>query len=171
MQAELLRELEQGPAPRLTALAEDSRAAASTVRDIIWSVDAEADTLDALVDRIRDHVDATARATGRDVEFDGDGLPADCARALPPAVRQHTYRIYQEALTNALKYSPPGSLIVVGLRLAPLLELTVTNEVDSTFPGSRAGQGLRNLRQRAALLRAELTAGPVPGGWQVRLLV
>jgi signal transduction histidine kinase len=86
-------------------------------------------------------------------------------------VRQHTYRIYQEALTNALKYSPPGSLIVVGLRLAPLLELTVTNEVDSAFPGSRAGQGLRNLRQRAALLRAELTAGPVPGGWQVRLLV
>jgi signal transduction histidine kinase len=173
MQAELLRELEQGPAPRLTALAEDSRAAASTVRDIIWSVDAEADTLDALVDRIRDHVDATARATGRDVEFDGDGLPADCARALPPAVRQHTYRIYQEALTNALKYSPPGSLIVVGLRLAPLLELSVTNEVDSTFPGSRAGQGLRNLRQRAALLRAELAAGPVPGGWQVslRLLV
>ncbi|MDO7845077.1 histidine kinase [Hymenobacter sp. M29] len=171
MQAELLRELEQGPALRLTALAEDSRAAASTVRDIIWSVDAEADTLAALVDRIRDHVAATARATGRDVEFDGDGLPADGTRALPPAVRQHTYRIYQEALTNALKYSPPGSLIVVGLRLTALLELTVTNEVDATLPSSRAGQGLRNLRQRADLLRAELAAGPVPGGWQVRLRV
>jgi len=170
MQAELLREFETGPAPRLTMLVEDSRAAASTVRDIIWSVDAHADTLAALVDRIRDHLDATARATGRDLLLDDRHLPLLLDQPLPPTVRQHTYLIFKEALTNALKYSRPGSPIRVALRYGSLLELTVANE-GAAATTSRAGQGLRSMHHRATLLRADLTAGPVPGGWQVSLRV
>jgi signal transduction histidine kinase len=169
MQAELLRELEQGPPARLATLVEDSRAAASTVRDIIWSVDTGADTLGALADRIRDHLDATARATGRTLPFDDALLPPEPGPPLPPAVRQHTYLIFKEAVTNALKYAAPGSPIRVSLGCAPLLELTVTSVGAGPAGPARAGQGLRNMRQRAALLRAELAAGPVPGGWQVRL--
>lgn len=170
MQAELLREFETGPARRLDMLVEDSRAAASTVRDIIWSVDAQADTLAALVDRVRDHLDATARATGRALLLDDTHLPPLLDQALPPTVRQHTYLIFKEALTNALKYSPPGSPIRVGLRYGSPLELTISSE-GIAATRSRAGQGLRSMRHRAALLRADLTAGPVPGGWQVRLKV
>ncbi|WP_167856749.1 sensor histidine kinase [Hymenobacter aquaticus] len=170
MQAELLREFEAGPTRRLDTLVEDSRAAASTVRDIIWSVDAHADTLAALVDRIRDHLDATSRATGRDLLLDDTHLPALLDQALPPTVRQHTYLIFKEALTNALKYSQPGSPIRIGLRYGSPLELTISSE-GPVAAISRAGQGLRSMRHRAALLRADLTAGPVPGGWQVRLKV
>ena len=170
MQAELLRELQQGPPARLEALVDDSRAAASTVRDIIWSVDTKADTLAALVDRIRDHLDATARATGRELRLDDSGLPPSLHQPLPPAVRQHVYLIFKEAVTNALKYAHPGTPVTVRLRYASPLELTVTNEGEAAAT-SRAGQGLRNMRHRAELLRADLTAGPVPGGWQVWLRV
>ncbi|UOE32083.1 histidine kinase [Hymenobacter monticola] len=169
MQAELLRELQQGPPARLTTLVEDSRAAASTVRDIIWSVDTGADTLGALVDRMRDHLDATARATGRALLFDDAELPAEPGQPLPPAVRQHTYLIFKEAVNNALKYAAPGSPVEVRLGYTPLLELTVTSRGGVATGAARAGQGLRNMRHRAALLRAELMAGPVAGGWQVRL--
>jgi signal transduction histidine kinase/streptogramin lyase len=169
MQAELLRELEQGPPARLATLVDDSRAAASTVRDIIWSVDAGADTLTALVDRIRDHLDATARATGRDLLFDDHNLPFVQDQPLPPTVRQHTYLIFKEAVNNALKYSEPGTPIRVSLGFTPLLELTIGSTGGGVGTPGRAGQGLRNMRQRAALLRAELAVGPVPGGWQVRL--
>jgi len=169
MQAELLRELEQGPPARLATLVEDSRAAASTVRDIIWSVDAEADTLAALVDRIRDHLDATARATGRDLLFHDEDLPLMQDQPLPPTVRQHTYLIFKEAVNNALKYAEPGTPIWVSLGYTPLLELTINSTGGVGGVPGRAGQGLRNMRQRAVLLRAELAAGPVPGGWQVRL--
>jgi len=170
MQAELLREFQQGPAPRLATLVEDSRAAASTVRDIIWSVDADADNLAALVDRIRDHLDATGRATGRVLLLDDRDLPALLDLPLPPVVRQHTYLIFKEAVTNALKYSRPGSDIEVALRYANELELSVTNAGEAAV-NSRAGQGMRNMRHRAQLMRAELTAGPVPDGWRVRLRV
>ncbi|WP_400192157.1 histidine kinase [Hymenobacter sp. B81] len=170
MQAELLRELEQGPPARLTALVDDSRAAASTVRDIIWSVDAGADSLAALVDRMRDHLDATARATGRQLLLDDAHLPPELNRPLPPTVRQHVYLIFKEAVNNALKYSRPGSVIGVALHYASPLELTVSSQ-GAAAGTSRAGQGLRNMRHRAQLLGAELAAGPVPGGWQVRLRV
>lgn len=168
MQAELLSEFGQGPALRLATLVEDSRAAASTVRDIIWSVDAEADTLAALVDRIRDYLDATARATGRTIMLDDGGLPSLAYYALPPTVRQHSYRILKEAVNNALKYSLPDSSISVVLSGAPRLELTVTNEGVAAV-ASRAGQGLRNMRHRAQLMGAELAVGAVAEGWQVRL--
>ncbi|MCR5886350.1 hypothetical protein LRS06_00895 [Hymenobacter sp. J193] len=170
MQAELLRELQQGPPARLDALVDDSRAAASTVRDIIWSVDTNADTLAALVDRIRDYLDATARATGRQLLLDGSGLPLTLQQPLPPAVRQHVYLIFKEAITNALKYASPDSPVAIRLSYASPLELEVSNEGEAAAT-SRAGQGLRNMRQRAELLRAELTVGPVPGGWQVKLRV
>lgn len=170
MQAELLRELQQGPPARLKALVDDSRAAASTVRDIIWSVDTNADTLAALVDRIRDHLDATARATGRRLVLDDSGLPATLQQPLPPAVRQHVYLIFKEAVTNALKYARPDSPVTIRLSYASPLELTVTNEGEAAAT-SRAGQGLRNMRHRAGLLRADFSAGPVPGGWQVQLRV
>ncbi|MBO2012789.1 hypothetical protein J4E00_27255 [Siccationidurans soli] len=169
MQAELLRELHQGPPARLATLVDDSRAAASTVRDIIWSVDAGADTLGALVDRIRDHLDATARATGRDLLFHDEDLPLMQDQPLPPTVRQHTYLIFKEAVNNALKYAEPGAPIWVSLGYTPLLELTINSTGGVEGVPGRAGQGLRNMRQRAALLRAELVVGPVPGGWQVRL--
>jgi signal transduction histidine kinase/streptogramin lyase len=169
MQAELLRELEQGPPARLAALVEDSRAAASTVRDIIWSVDAEADTLAALADRIRDHLDATARATGRELLFQDEDLPLLLDQPLPPTVRQHTYLIFKEAVNNALKHAEPDTPIRVSLGFTPLLELTINSTGRAEGVPGRAGQGLRNMRHRATLLRAELAAGPVPGGWQVRL--
>jgi signal transduction histidine kinase len=169
MQAELLREMEQGPPARLATLVEDSRAAASTVRDIIWSVDTGADTLGALVDRMRDHLDATARATGRTLLFDDEDLPAETGQPLPPAVRQHTYLIFKEAVNNALKYADPAAPIAVRLGYTPLLELAVTSRGGGDAGAARAGQGLRNMRHRAALLRAELAVGPVSGGWQVRL--
>ncbi|MBJ6109278.1 hypothetical protein JAO73_09660 [Hymenobacter sp. BT523] len=168
MQAELLHALEQGPPARLATLVEDSRAAASTVRDIIWSVDAGVDTLAALVDRMRDHLDATARATGRELLLEED-LPAIEEQPLPPTVRQHTYLIFKEAVNNALKYSAPGTPIRVGLGYTPLLELSIRSTGGETGAVGRAGQGLRSMRHRAALLRAELSAGPVPGGWLVRL--
>ncbi|WP_223827437.1 sensor histidine kinase [Hymenobacter armeniacus] len=168
MQAELLHALEQGPPARLATLVEDSRAAASTVRDIIWSVDAGVDTLAALVDRMRDHLDATARATGRELLLD-ENLPTGPEQPLPPTLRQHTYLIFKEAVTNALKYSEPGTPIRVSLGCTPLLELRIRSTGAGTGAPGRAGQGLRNMRHRAALLRAELTVGPVPGGWQVRL--
>ncbi|MDQ2769449.1 MAG: histidine kinase, partial [Bacteroidota bacterium] len=174
MQAELLHELGQGPPVRLAALVSDARAAASTVRDIIWSVDAAADTLGALVDRIRDYLDATARATPLRIEVVITGV-TEPNRPLSPAVRQHLYLICKEAVTNALRHAQGATALTVTLHHAhPTLELHVHNDGTPGLeaPASRTGQGTRNMRKRAKLLRAQLHAGPqATGGWKVALRV
>lgn len=170
MQAELLQELQQGPPARLATLAADSRAAAATMRDVIWSVDSTADTLAALVERMRDYVLDTARATGRDLRFDDLALPPDLHHPLSTLVRQNLYLIFKEAVNNALKHAAPGSVIDVSITRPPALRLHVRS-AGAPAPASSDGQGLRNMRRRAEALGAAFSAGPVAGGWEVAVLL
>ncbi|MFE7646106.1 sensor histidine kinase [Streptomyces phaeoluteigriseus] len=107
---------------------------------------------------------------GRPIEAD---LPDDLAGPAAEAV----YGIVREALTNALRHAP-GCATHVGVRReAGLLELTVDNapprgSVTSGAGGLGSGRGLVGMRERAAVVGGELTAGPRPdGGWRVRAML
>ena len=139
------------------------------------SVDAGADSLAALVDRIRDHLDATARATGRQLLFDDAHLPPKLNQPLPPTVRQHVYLIFKEAVTNVLVHAPQATKLAVTLtHYAVASDLVLTIEDDghpATAPG-RSGVGLRTMLLRASALRGTLEAGPRrEGGFRVQLQV
>ncbi len=168
MQAELMQELQQGPPTRLATLAADSRAAAATMRDVIWSVDSTADTLAALLERMRDHATDTARATGCAIVLHDGDLPTGFHHPLSTLVRQNLYLIFKEAVNNALKYSARGSAIEISLSHPPALRLLVRS-VGPPVPATADGQGLQNMRRRAEALGAAFAAGPVPGGWEVRV--
>lgn len=45
------------------------------MRDVVWSIDAGADTVGALLDRLRDHFDQSADAAGLLTRLDVSGLP------------------------------------------------------------------------------------------------
>ena len=168
MRAEMLEEEQNSP--QLAALLQESRTAAATVRDIIWSVNVAADTVEALSDRFRDLLDQTTHATNRATTYTLNA-PEPEAR-LRPEVRQHTYLIGKEAVTNALKHSSCGELLTLALHVcATELRLEIGNG-GHVGPASRTGQGLRNMASRAAAIGAELAAGPAAGGgWRVALWV
>ncbi|WP_316524780.1 sensor histidine kinase [Kitasatospora brasiliensis] len=110
----------------------------------------------------------TARAAGSPVEARIDVPPG----TLPGVLSRESYRIVQEGITNALKYAPGEP---VDLRIAVQdgqLELRCANRL----PGSgrsaagagkggtrKGGKGLRGIRERAALLGGEATAGAAAG--------
>ncbi|WP_245180674.1 sensor histidine kinase [Streptomyces montanisoli] len=115
--------------------------------------------LDALCTRIRTAGPEVVYRTSGEVD------------TLDPGIQLTVYRIAQEALTNALKHA--GALTHVQLAL----ELSGTRlrvRVDDTGPppGGDApparpagpGHGLAGMRERAALYRGTVTAGPRPGG-------
>ncbi|MBM7817662.1 signal transduction histidine kinase [Cellulosimicrobium cellulans] len=123
------------------------------------------DDLDALLD--------DARRTGADVRRTGGDARVD----VPRAVSQEAYRVVQEALTNALRHAPgepvavgvasgPGGALVVEVR-NPLVPGTRRRAPDA--PG-RERRGLAGMRERAHLLRGDVSAGPAPdgGAWVVR---
>jgi signal transduction histidine kinase len=109
-----------------------------------------------------------AREAGLDVKLEVASPP----RELPSAVDQAAYRILQESITNVIRHAGPAR-VTVSLSYGPdELELRVAD--DGRGPrdashGAEGGQGIVGMRERAALLGGELTAGPRPGGgFQVR---
>ncbi|HWK27978.1 MAG TPA: sensor histidine kinase, partial [Solirubrobacter sp.] len=117
----------------------------------------------------------------------GNALIALCRRVAPPAgvrvthelepglpsldadVELVVYRIAQEAITNALRHADAREIRVT-LRRG---ELTVTDDgrgLPPALPDDTAG--LSGMRERAALVGADLSIGPAPGGGtEVRLVL
>jgi signal transduction histidine kinase len=103
-----------------------------------------------------------AREAGLDVKLEVASPP----RELPSAVDQAAYRILQESITNVIRHAGPAR-VTVSLTYGPAdLQLRITD--DGCGPrhadGSQGGRGIVGMRERAALLGGELTAGPRQGG-------
>jgi signal transduction histidine kinase len=102
------------------------------------------------------------------------GLPVETTvrgepRPLPSGVDRAAYRIVQEALTNVRRHAGPGATATITIEYRPE-ELVI--QVDNTGTATTAppGNGLTGMRERAAALGGELSAGPAPaGGWHVRV--
>ena len=171
MQADLLHQQQPEPSPALDRLLGNSRAAARTMRDIVWSIDAQADTVGALLDRIRDHLDQTATPAGLLTQLITNGLRNDLP--LRPELRQHLYLIFKEAVTNAVRHATHATTLAVTLTrydVTNALVLTIEDDGTAGLPPARSGRGLRNMQQRAADLRGTLEAGPRrEGGFRVQL--
>jgi signal transduction histidine kinase len=115
-----------------------------------------------------DELAGLARDAGLDVRVEVCSSP----RELPSAVDTAAYRIVQESLTNAIRHAGPARVVISLTYAASDLEIHVAD--DGTGPrganhdGEGGGRGITGMRERAALLGGELTAGPRPaGGFQV----
>jgi signal transduction histidine kinase/streptogramin lyase len=169
MRAELLHEAAPAATPGVDALLADSRTALATMRDVVWSIDAGADTVGALLDRLRDHLEQAAEPAGLRTTLTVAGLPD--ALPLPPQLRQHLYLLTKEAITNAVRHAHGATELHVALRReGRRLTLTVIDDGQLGRVGT-GGLGLRSMQQRAAAVGGVLTAGRVAGGWEVRLVV
>jgi signal transduction histidine kinase len=110
-----------------------------------------------------------AREAGLDVKVDVAAPP----RELASATDQAAYRILQESITNVIRHAGP-SRVLVSVTYGPSdLEVLVADDGlglrDAPRRGDGGGQGIVGMRERAALLGGEVTAGPRPGGgFQVR---
>ncbi len=91
--------------------------------------------------------------------------------SIDPGVGLALYRITQEALANAARHAPRAQT-ALGIELT---EEDVTLVAETTGPvlhppegaAHQGGYGLIGMRERAAALGGELTAGPTAQGWQV----
>lgn len=106
------------------------------------------------------------RDTGVPCRLHVDGQPYD----LVPEARLAIYRAVQEALTNIRKHAQ-ATAVEVQLRYTPdATELVVENQgTTGSSPVKNGGHGLVGMRERAELLGGTAEAGPIEGGFRVRL--
>jgi signal transduction histidine kinase len=135
------------------------------LRRVVGVLRAEGSTEDPdpqpTLERLDDLV-ASARGTGLTVTAAVTGMP----RPLPSGVELSAYRILQEALSNAMRHAP-GSDVRIEIAYRPAgLELRIVNGPARTPPrrSPGAGHGVLGMRERAAMLGGELTAGSRPDG-------
>jgi signal transduction histidine kinase len=144
----------------LAQIAETGRDALAQMRRLLGVLRAgeEGADLPGLVRRL-----ATA---GLPVELEVEGP----ARELPPEVQLCIHRVAQEALTNVLKHADSPRRVKVVLRhLSTEVELTVRDDGRGIAAGDGQGHGLAGMRERVALHRGTLHAGPrADGGYEVR---
>ncbi|WP_128379033.1 histidine kinase [Streptomyces cavernae] len=103
---------------------------------------------------------------GRPIQLE---LPPDVAGPAAEAV----FGITREALTNALRYAPGAAVRVQVRRDDGVLEVTIDNAAPRNVgradgSGLGSGRGIAGMRERAAAVGGELSAGPSKdGGWRV----
>ncbi|WP_446041287.1 sensor histidine kinase [Streptomyces sp. SID1121] len=105
----------------------------------------------------------SARASGAVVEIKMSG-PLE---RLPGPVSREGYRILQEALTNVLRHSGPVPVRILIEVTDDMLGIEVANPLAEDASASSPGNGLRGIRERAALLGGEARTGAYDGEWQV----
>jgi signal transduction histidine kinase len=110
-----------------------------------------------------DRLAATARDAGVQVEVDWHGS----REPLPADIDLSAFRIIQEAVTNVVRHAHTGQCQVSIGQQDGQLSIEVT---DSGRGGTTAGTGygITGMRERAALLGGDFSAGPRPdGGFRV----
>ena len=151
----------------------NSRAAVQALRDVVWSIDSRADSVQALLDRMEDHLDQTAAAAGLEHVFEAD--PLSHLQALRPLVRKHVYLVFKEAVTNVVRHAKSATTLQVQLlRDGSYFVLAVLDNGRNPVASSRSGLGLRNMAARAKAIGGTLHTGPRTdgeAGYEVRLRV
>ncbi|WP_406278518.1 histidine kinase [Streptomyces sp. NBC_00191] len=113
---------------------------------------------------------AGVRTAGLDVTV----VISAARRPLPEGVELSAFRIVQEALSNTLRHAPGATARVELTYSQDALHLRILNSpgLQTAQPSPGAGHGVLGMRERAAMLGGELSAGPTPhGGYEVTALL
>ena len=146
-----------------------ARDTAHAIREIGWFINPDFDSVDEMILRMKE---TAGRLMGTfQINFSAPEAPPKLRLGLE--FRRHVMGIYKEALNNAVRHSG-GRRIDIDVDLnSGRMELQIRDDGRGFTAGQEsAGQGLRNLRQRAKALGGQLTIDTAPAaGSTVRLSV
>jgi signal transduction histidine kinase/streptogramin lyase len=176
--AEVAHSHYHGPHPERAAalleqIGESSRRMLDSMGDIVWTINPGHDSLEDVIVRMRSFASNTLEA--RDIDFIFEVAPGVPDLKLSMSTRRDLFLIYKEALNNLVKYARcREAAIRLGYEQHRLL-LTVQDDgvgFDAAAPALGGGNGLGNMRSRAAGMGGELHIDTVPGqGTTLRLNV
>ncbi|RKZ14412.1 hypothetical protein DRQ50_08980, partial [bacterium] len=130
--------------------------------DIVWLVNPRRDSLHDLVARLGDVYGETARAANVTLRIRNvDSLKQV---RLDMERRQHVFLIFKEAINNALKYSGGTTVSLDVETCGRRIGIRVSDDGRGFDPANAgSGNGLANMRDRAARIGTELVIESAPG--------
>lgn len=152
----------------LDELAQRARELRESMAEIVWSADPRRDSLEEFVRKCRQV--AFALSADQALEFrvrSSHSLEVP----LPPLIRRNLIRLYKEALTNVARHArSTHTLIGIAVQESSLM-LKISDD-GCGFSELKEGNGLAYMRERAALMRANLSIRSAPeAGTVVEVIV
>lgn len=133
---------------------------ANSIRDIIWLINPAFDTVQDWLLRTKDFAGTALR--GVDYRLHSEG--ADLSRRLPFDFRHNLFLLFKEALTNIARHAQATTVEVRLEEQDETWRLTIRDNGVGFDPAALSeGNGLRNLRARAAKMNARLDIQSQPG--------
>jgi signal transduction histidine kinase len=145
------------PAERyLQRIGERSRESIEKMSDIIWSVNPEHDNLQQMLLRMKTYVNEIFEAKDTAVHWQ---VPEAVEYVkLDMTQRKNFYLVFKEVVTNAAKYSHAKNIFICLSVGGKTVSLHVKDD-GAGFDKQqvRQGNGLKNIQQRAALLKGRVS--------------
>ncbi len=132
-----------------------SRGAVSTMKDVVWSIDARNDTMLGMIQYMQEHLYNMLAPANIDFELTHTGIAEQ--ERLTMNFRQNVYLTFKEAINNVVKHSGAGRVVVDLKQEKGLFVMRIRDDgigMDDSKVSS--GQGLYNMRLRAGRLKASL---------------
>jgi len=155
-----------------------ARGMADCMSDVVWSIDPRRDDLHNLITRIRQFASRLFEAQG--ITFKLQVPPASTKVKLAPEQRRHLFLILKEAVNNIARHAHCTSVFLTIAVSDHRLEVAVEDDgcgfsaTPSSSPrlGEQQGNGLHNMKVRAAQLRGKLSIDSAPSrGTRLRLTI
>lgn len=132
------------------------------LRDLSRSISFERIKKDGLYQIIKEETEKLNRSGMIETSFHLTGNPVE----LELQTNLVLYRIFQEIINNTLKHSGSAVLVINLCYAVNLLNLTIADKgkgFDTTDLNKFNGSGLRNIRQRASLINADISIDSAEG--------
>jgi signal transduction histidine kinase len=143
---------------RLDFIGEKTREVMESMSDIVWSVNPENDRFEQVVARMEELL--TTLMTAQEIPFSFEIADSIEHVDIPMEKRKDFYLIFKESLNNIVKYAHARKVHVLIETLPGKVRLTVQDNGVGFDPNDiqagMGGNGLRNMRDRAQLIGADL---------------
>ncbi len=162
--SDMILQENKGGAPDMMAreIKDNSLLLMDKMDDIVWSINPRNDALENMMARIQRFASQLFEAKGIDYEIEiGNNIRR---LRLPMEYRQNVYLIMKEAINNLVKYADADKVIIkAGSVDHDLLVEINDNGKGFAFPDNNSGNGIANMKSRAALMKATLQIQSEPG--------
>jgi two-component system, NarL family, sensor histidine kinase UhpB len=127
----------------------------STMADIIWSINPGNDMLDEIVIHMKEFAAEILEPKNINYHFQVTGNLKN--QKIDVVIRKNIFLIFKEALNNAMKYSHCTEISINLVLASTRLTLDIVDNGDGfDFQQIRRGNGLNNMKERAALMNGQL---------------
>jgi ligand-binding sensor domain-containing protein/signal transduction histidine kinase len=137
----------------------NSRELSNGMRDFIWAMDPEKDTLFETLLRLKEFGDSMFTDTGTD--FSIEGLSSDTREIqLPMDMRHSILQMFKEAMNNCAKYADANKVVLSVNTFINTLNITLTDDGVGFNPEDAANQegyGLTIMAERAQKINGNLS--------------